>query len=399
VNSLIYRAFSLLATLIVVSFVILAIGYFAPIGAQNQAYSVLYNFQGGSNGAAPYGALLLDSTGDLFGTTYYQGGHTASGVVFEFSASQNYSLLHSFKGVPNDGAGSLAAVISDHVGNLYGTTSLGGSSNLGAIFGVNPAGREEVLHSFAGSPNDGAFPGAPLLGSKGGIYYGTTASGGASNAGTVFSFNAQSRQVTILHSFTGPSDGAQPNGGLITDSSGNLYGTTSYGGAYNQGTLFEITAAGAESVLYSFTGGIDGGVPQGSVLRNAAGDLYTTTYYGGANGFGAIMKWSENGKEFVLYSFAGPDGAYPRASIIRDLSGNFYGTTQSGGAADLGVAFEFSNTQQYTVLHSFTGGATDGSSPYAPLVLDSSGNLYGTTVNGGSGSCTNGCGTIFKITP
>jgi len=397
VKSLICRAFSIIVSLIVASVAILAIGHFARVEAQQQSYTVLYNFQGGTSGAYPYGGLLLDSAGDLFGTTDDTAGG-ATGIVFELSASGSFNVLHVFLSKPNDGHSPKAGVISDRAGNLFGTTFAGGRSNAGTIFGLSPAGKEAVLHPFAGSPSDGSFPTAPLLAGSGGLYYGTTIEGGTFNLGTVFEFNITTRLLTILHSFGGTGDGNEPNGGLITDSSGNLYGTTAWGGANNCGTLFELTAAGVETVLHSFTG-TDGCNPYGSLLRNTAGDLYTTTFNGGANNLGAIVKWSENGKEFVLYSFGGPDGSGPFAPLIRDSSGDFYGTTYNGGANGLGVAFEFSNAQQYTVLHSFTGGTTDGANPYAPLVRDSSGNLYGATVDGGNPNCTNGCGTIFKITP
>ncbi len=396
-KSAIYRAFSIIVSLVVVGFAILAVGHFARVGAQGQSYSVLYNFQGAQYGATPYGGLLLDSNGDLFGTTFYQQGGAPSGVVFELGADDSYTVLHAFK--VSDGAGPMASLISDPAGNLYGTTSAGGSSGYGTVFRVTLAGQTKVVHSFSGGTGDGMTPEGPLATDKSGNGYGTTVWGGSNGAGTIYKVNGKNSQVTILHSFQGfPSDGGNPAGGLILDSSGNLYGTTPVGGSSNCGTLFEVTPAGVETVLHNFTG-TDGCDPHGSLLRNAAGDLYTTTVGGGANNLGAIVKWSENGKIFVLYSFGGSDGENPYASLIRDSSGDFFGTTYNGGANGLGVVFEFSNTQQYTVLHSFSGGTTDGANPYAPLVRDSSGNLYGTTVNGGTANCTYGCGTIFKITP
>ena len=197
----------------------------------------------------------------------------------------------------------------------------------------------------------------------------------------------------MLHSFTGGTDGASPYAGLIRDAAGNLYGTTVYGGTSSSGTVYKIDASGQEMVLYSFTGGNDGGFPYGGVIRDSAGNLYGTTYYGGASDAGTVYKIDASGQETVLYSFTGgTDGGFPYAGVIRDSAGNLYGTTTGGGASGLGTVYKIDASGQETVLHSFTGGA-DGANPDAGVIRDSAGNLYGTTI---SGAASEG-GTVYEV--
>jgi len=215
--------------------------------------------------------------------------------------------------------------------------------------------------------------------------------------------SAQSETFTVLHSFTGTPDGAIPYGSLVRGADGTLYGTTYAGGAYDRGTVFEIDIAGKATVLYSFTGSRDGGSPWAGLVRNAAGNLYGTTYAGGEHGAGTVFKVDKAGTETVLYSFGATkkDGAFPFAGLIVDEEGNFYGTTQLGGSLGLGTAFELQPSGRETVLHQFAG-APDGAYPYGALVRDQAGNLYGTTLNGGrykqcSSGSGFGCGTVFKL--
>ena len=243
---------------------------------------------------------------------------------------------------------------------------------------------ESVLHSFAGRI-DGTEPlFSGVIRDPAGNLYGTTYSGGTSNYGTVFKIDTSGNE-TVLYSFTGRADGRTPYAGLVRDQAGRLYGTTYNGGLRTAmctsgcGVVFEVNANGQEKVLHYFTGGADGALPIGGLIRDEAGNLYGTTQMGGASGSGTVFKLDATGVETVLYSFAGvPDGQYPFAGLIRDSAGNLYGTTSNGGAIGFGTVFKLDAAGHETVLYSFTGGS-DGGSPQAPLLRDKNGNLYGTT--------------------
>jgi uncharacterized repeat protein (TIGR03803 family) len=208
---------------------------------------------------------------------------------------------------------------------------------------------------------------------------------------------AQAQTYTVLHRFAG-ADGHNPSeyGHLIEDSAGDLYGTTSGGGASGLGVVFMLNKTG-ETVLHSFTGGADGRAPYAGLTQDSAGNLYGTTFGGGASGLGVVFKLNKTG-ETVLYSFTIADGANPYAGLTRDSAGNLYGTTSAGGASNSGVVFKLDTTGTETVLHSFTGGA-DGAKPSAGMIQDSAGNLYGTTYYGGSGRTSSGNGVVFMLKP
>jgi uncharacterized repeat protein (TIGR03803 family) len=239
---------------------------------------------------------------------------------------------------------------------------------------------------------------------------------------------AQAQTFTVLYSFKASPDGNLPASGVIRDAAGNLYGTTYYGGAYGYGTVFKINKYGKEKVLYSFTGGADGANPGGGLVRDAAGNLYGTTdgggnpYCGFGNYCGTVYKVDKYGNETVLYRFGGlPDGHSADSSLILDDAGNLYGTTQAGGdngcnpGYGCGTVFKINTHSREIILHTFTGTRdVDGAFPYAALVADANGNLYGTTKLGGAPTCitdpipgflpeaqpqynTGGCGTVFKI--
>jgi len=321
-------------------------------------------------------------------------------VTTQSLPAQTFTVLYSFKGVP-DAANPMAGLVMDGSGNLYGTTSAGGASNNGTVFKLNITG-EAVLYSFCARSNcaDGASPVAGLHRDKAGILYGTTSGGGTSGQGLVFKLNAHDKE-TVLHTFAGNlKDGAFPVAGVISDTASNLYGSTSSGGIYGDGIVFKLTKTGKETVLYDFTGGVDGGNPQyGSLLRDAAGNLYGTTSTGGSfscggsDGCGTVFKFGK-GNETVFLNFNGGDGATPYAGLIQDTVGNLYGTTLLGGASGAGVAFKLDPSGKETMLHTFTGGS-DGALPYAGLVRDTTGNLYGTTYAGGA----SGWGVVFKLDP
>jgi len=351
--------------------------------------TVLHTFTGGADGGNPDAGVVLDSAGNLYGTTY-KGGTANAGVVFKLDSSGQLTVLHSFTGKP-DGSNPTASVILDAAGNLYGTTTYGGVSDAGTVYTLDPAGNETVLYSFTGG-EDGGDPSAGVIRDAAGNLYGTTSNGGRWTEGVVYELSPAG-QRRVLYSFTGLGDGGYPYAGVVGDSAGNLYGTTNSGGAFGQGVVYEVSPAGQETVLYSFTGGADGGGPSAGVIRDSAGDLYGTTYSGGAANMGVLYELTAGGQETVLHSFTGkPDGSYPYAGVIRDPAGNLYGTAYWGGTANLGAVFELDAAGHETLLYSFPG-AGGGSYTEAGVILDSAGNLYGTAIAGGIA----GVGVVFKL--
>ena len=373
-----------------------------PVDAQG--YRVLYSFTGGTGGATPYGGLLRGRSGVLYGTTF-QGGVSGicsgqgCGVVYKLDPAGNYTVLHSFTGIPNDGGSPFAELIIDKTGNLYGTTNGGGTGGLGTVFKMDRSGIETVLHSFNGA--DGSGPYAALIRDSGGNFYSTTYFGGASDSGVVCKVDSSGRE-TVLYNFTF-ADGRFPSAGLVRDKSGNLYGTTNQGGDYGYGTVFKLNLPSrTETVLHSFTGGADGQNPLGGLIIDAAGNLYGTASGGTVGGGGGVVfKLDMTGQETVIYSFtAGTDGSFPGFGyLVRDTQGSLYGVTNEGGdlscgSHGCGVVFNVDPNGIETVLHAFHGG-TDGQYPNGGLIQDAAGNLYGTTNEGGA----SGYGTVFKLTP
>ena len=288
----------------------------------------------------------------------------------------------------------------DKKGNLYGTTILGGGANgcsCGTIFKLAPDGSESVLHPFAGG-TDGNFPFGGLVADAENNLYGATYGGGANNEGTIFELTPEGKE-TVLHSFGASGDGVRPEAGLLAKK-GSFFGVAPSGGANGYGTVFEAGPDGTENVLYNFTGGSDGRYPIGDLIADKSGNLYGTAFSGGASGFGTVFRLAKDGKETTLYSFAGgSDGAYSYATLFADKSGNLYGTTLNGGGSGCegygcGTVFRVSPDGSETVIHSFKGGK-DGALPQGGLMTDGAGNLYGTTVNGGSKGCD--CGIVYTL--
>jgi len=314
--------------------------------------TVLYSFcpqSGCADGQWPFAGLVRDAAGNLYGTTY-EGGASGYGTVFELTPQQGggwtEAVLHSFAGPPNDGSGPWASLVLDTSGNLYGTTWQGGSfSTLGTVFKVSKTGKETVLHSFSGSPNDGANPRfGSLVMDKVGNLYGVTSSGGVTPGnGTVFKMNTTGAE-TVLYSFcpqSGCSDGQTPYGSPAMDRQGNLYGTTEYGGSFGDGVVWKLSKNGTETVLHNFAGGpSDGANPVAGVIIDAKGDLYGESYEGGSSGDGAAYKLNKKGRLTLLHSFAGPDGTNPLGGVIRDASGNLYGTAYEGGSDGYGTVWK-----------------------------------------------------------
>lgn len=397
---------------VAVAFVLaMALAVTATQSAQAQTFTLLYTFTGGTDGAYPAGGLVQDSAGNLYGTTPNGGSGlwcaVGCGTVFKVNTAGQETVLHSFAGA-GTGDGSIpeyGSLIRDGAGNLYGTTFNGGTHNNGTVFRLSPTGKETVI-SFTGGAN-GGYPAAGLVPDAAGNVYGTTTFRGSGCApfgcGTVFKVSSAGKE-TALYSFCSLSncaDGSYPYGGVVRDSAGNLYGTTYAGGASGAGTVFKVDTSGQETVLHSFTGPPDGYLPFAGLVMDNAGNLYGTTIIGGTEDGGAVFKVnSTSGQETVLYSFCSQpgctDGQLPYAALVW-VGGFLYGTTEFGGASGAGTVFEVNPANQETVLYSFCSqlNCADGGQPTASLLRDTAGNLYGTT----SGLGAYGAGTVFKVAP
>jgi uncharacterized repeat protein (TIGR03803 family) len=377
-----------------------------PAWAQTQ--SVLYAFQGTPDGKTPTSGVVFDALGNLYGVTRDLGARN-NGTLYKLAPDGTESTLYSF--VVRNGANPSGVPVLDSQGNIYGTTAAGGAhQNQGTVYQVTPGGVETVLYSF--TKKGGYAPTGDLIRDEQGNLYGTAALGGLVTAecprgcGTVFKLSPSGTE-TVLYEFTGGADGGNPLGGLVADSQGNFYGTTSDGGTLNFGTVFKLTPAGVESVLYSFKSGTDGRNPYGRLTRDAKGNLYGATEHGGGstnpncfgNGCGVIFKVTPAGKGKVLFAFSGgPDGGTPNGGLVFDSLGNLFGTTFVGGVFNSGTLFKLSPFRHFSAIYSFTGGA-DGGNPNGDLVFDAQGNLYGTTANGGANKVLCPCGVVFKLTP
>jgi uncharacterized repeat protein (TIGR03803 family) len=403
----------------------------APDGVTEK---VLYSFAGGSDGAHPLNEALIAANGAFYSSTE-RGGDSGCqsgdgcGTVFKMSTSGAESALYSFTGTP-DGQYAKGGVV-EKSGALFGTTQGGGKNSFGTFFKITTSGKETVLHSFGAAVKggyDGIDPyGGVIYVQSDDTFYGTTLDGGTgtcgtsgAGCGTVFSVTPSGKE-TVLHSFAGGQDGDFPTGSLFY-SNGKLYGTTeiggggggsactnSSGGPAGCGTIFSVSTSGKEQVLYSFTGGSDGAFPDGGLI-DVNGALYGMAGGGGGKGCdggcGTLFDISTSGKFHGIHSFQGPpnDGASPFGKLT-NVKGTLYGTTQQGGkstactgttgTAGCGVVFRVTTSGKETMLYSFEGGS-DGATPITTL-LYLNGVLYGTTYNGGSGSCSSGCGTVFSL--
>jgi uncharacterized repeat protein (TIGR03803 family) len=400
--------------------------------AQAQSFTVLHAFTGGADGADPLSGVTIGGPGILYGTTYSGGtGENGNGGV-AFKLAQRGSgwelePLYEFSGV-GEGYAPLGPVTVRN-GALYGTTSeYGGTGSTGTVFELQPPPtacktsicywNETILHSFTGAPNDGASPQfTNLVFDQAGNIYGTTQRGGngsgpfcgSSGCGTVFELSPSGGRWTfsIIHNFQSNGiDGVQPTYGVIFDPAGNLYGTTLYGGNSTQeaGTVFELTPSGgswAENILYSFFSNSMGApVDATTLVMDQSGNLYGSTVSGGPHSDGTIYELtpSEGGWNFsTLYTF---DGCDPQP-LAMDTAGNLYGTCTGGGQYDHGWVFKLTNSGGSWMIsdfYDFTGGS-GGAFPFGPIVFDSSGNLYGTTTEGGNlADCGGtGCGTVWEI--
>lgn len=372
--------------------IVLVFGSVAAPSAHAQTFTDLYNFTGGRDGGTPYAGLIRDAAGNLYGTTYWNG-ISGWGTVFKVDPTGKETVLYNFTGLA-DGANPSARVIRDAAGNLYGTAQYGGTFNFGVVFKVDTTGTETVLYNFAGGVVDGCNPAQGLIMDKAGNLYGT-AGCGATLHGVVFEITPAGKE-TVLHNFAGgTTDGANPTyGTLLMDTKGNLYGTTQLGGATGQGVVYRLSKIGTLTVLHSFAGGTkDGCFPDGSVAADKFGNGYGTTTLCGSSGNGVVWKISNKGKETVLHSFGGSDGTDPQSGVALDAQGNIYGETAAGGANNYGAVYELNSSGTLTVLHSFDG--SDGGDLVGGVILDGKGNLYGTAATAGTGSN----GTVWSLTP
>lgn len=439
--------------------VILALG--APASAEWKE-KVLYSFQNSTtDGYLPIGNVVFDGAGNLYGATAYGFGDCAPegcGSVFQLTPPAKkgdpwtQTALHAFLGNGSgDGAEPGGGLIIDSSGNLYGTTSEGGTGNCvverafrpspnlgcGTVYEMTPpqtkggSWTETVLYSFQGN-NDGAFPVDGLVFDNAGNLYGATLYGGGYGScdepyyqycGTVFELSPPKTKGTswsekVLYSFKGGTDGDTPHGNLVFGRNGAIYGTTLQGGG--SGTVFELTpprkkgGTWSEKILHHFTGGNDGGQPGAGVIIDDKGSLYGGAEFG-AKGGGIVFRMAATNdagwRETILHAFSASSLTYydPTVTLV-DKSGNLYGTTQVGpGSSLVGSVFRMRPPSQegktggnwsYSLLRGFTG-APDGGIPNAPLTFDKSGNLYGTTQWGGTGTACGsvGCGTVFEIEP
>jgi uncharacterized repeat protein (TIGR03803 family) len=366
-----------------------------------QTETVLHAFSGGSDGATPYSTLTSDSAGNLYGTTF-AGGAFGIGTVYELSPGSSgwkETILFSFDGA--NGYGPESGVAFDSEGNLYGTTISDGKHGYGTVYELKRSTKgvwqAAVLHNF-GSGESGQVPQGNLVFDNAGNLYGTTFYGGQYGKGTVWELSPTSKgnwTFKNLHTFGAGSDGANPYAGVILGASGNLYGTTWIGGANNAGVVFELTPVSNgswhEQILYSFSGA--GSV--GGLVFDSKGNLYGTTFDD------LVFELTpSSGHEWIETPLATVTSS-PESTLVFDLAGDLYGTTLNGGSAGMGSVFQLSpeagGQWSQTLLHSFTGG-TDGSRADVAVTLDSNGNLYGTTYAGGGTGCGgSGCGVVFQV--
>lgn len=400
------------------------------LGAQAQTFQVIHNFIGGADGAEPNFGLTIDAAGSLYGTTF--GGDSGNGTAYKLVHRPfGWTLLPLYV-FTNTGNGVIpyATLVLGRDGKLYGTTGFGGigscvaygQTGCGTVFSLKSPGTlclnpycpwiETPLYKFSGG-SDGSNPyGATLVFDQAGNIYGTTFGGGGGTCpggcGVVYKLTPAGNGWTqsVIYSFAGGTDGSAPWAGVTLDQAGNLYGTTYRGGANGSGIVYELSPAGSswtKKTLYSFRIQQDGGNPYAGLIFDSSGNLYGATQYGGPGGGGTVFQLTPAGESWTfatLHNFVRASGSLaqgPVNNLVMDSAGNLYGATAGGSAFKLTQVTGWT----YTSLHNFTGGL-DGGSLRSNLVFDAAGNLYGTASVGGTGNignCVGACGLVWQIAP
>jgi len=371
-------------------------GSLVPRWANAQTYEVLHSFTGPTSDGNDPGFILVEPDGTIYGTTVWGGTSYTNGTAFKLSPEGKETILYNF----NAAYGAWPYKLLAWNGEFYGSTYQGGAHRAGAIFKLDKTGNEVVLYSF---PYHTGGPGLDLVDDKGN-FYGTTHWSGAYGAGSIFKMDS-SGKLTTLYSFTG--GGEEMPCCLVRDNQGNLYGVTEPQSP-GSGTVFKLDTTGQLTTLYTFTGGADGEEASTNLVLDGSGNLYGGTGDGGdlncqsPYGCGTIFMLDPSGNKKVLYSFTGPPDGEDPWSLIRDAAGNLYGTTYGGGdpSCRCGTIFKLDSNGKETVLYAIPS-FSDGRNPQS-LVFGKAGEFYGTTYIGGDSSCGGageGCGTVFKLTP
>jgi uncharacterized repeat protein (TIGR03803 family) len=378
---------------------------------------VLWNFKGGSDGSGPWSNYFIsDAKGNLYGATA-AGGTYGAGTVFMLTPAGKETILYEFKGQSNgDGNAPHGHLTFDAKGNIYGTTQAGGTNGTGAVYELSPKSgggwKEKVLYSFSAAGADGADPSAGMTIAADGTMYSTTPDGGAFGAGTVFSLKKTSTgwKQTVIQNLNGTSTGGYPYEGLMMDAAGNLYGAAPTGGASGQGVIYRLshTKKGwVDTVLHSFTNqnGDGSGLYWIDLISDTSGNIYGATSFGGTNSTGMVWElvYSATKKSYserILYEFGASgsgDGNNPYGGLAMDSEGNLYGTTLYGGTSNLGASYKLTKdgtTWKETILHTFAG-ANDGAQSTGNPYIDAKGRVWGMTETGG----TSDLGVVYRITP
>ncbi len=411
-----------------------ALTFTLPFYAQAQEAGDFFDFPGGYKGKAPYGSLGYDAAGNLYTTARYGGDTQTVNACQKVGCGEVVQLVHDGSGLDEhlihvfsggwDGGQPASTPIFDSAGNLYATTTIGGNlaacggSGCGVVFKLTPATtgfwKETVLYAFKGG-SDGSVPNPSLVFDAAGNLYGTTSGGGSTAAcsagcGVAFKLSPTSSgpwKETILYTFPGGSNGATPVAGLTFDSTGNLYGTTEFGGTQNDGIVYQLspTRSGGwkELVLYAFQGGTaDGYNPQSTVAVDGQGNVYGTTSQGGAASSGIVFELSPAAtlpwKESIVHQFGPGDGQFPgTGGVVIDGSGNLWGNTVSGGPLADGAVYELSPNGDGTWSEPFLAffRKLDGAQPQNNILIDNLGFMYGTTAGGG----VEGAGGVYEVVP
>jgi uncharacterized repeat protein (TIGR03803 family) len=377
---------------------------------------VLWNFGGGSDGSGPWSDYFIsDAKGNLYAATA-AGGTYSAGTVFMLSPAGKETVLYEFTGSNGDGNGPHGRLAFDAKGNIYGTTQGGGANSTGTVYELSPkkggGWKEKVIYTFSATGADGTAPSAGMTIAADGTMYSTTPDGGAFQAGTVFSLKNTSKgwKQKVIQNLNGSSNGGYPYEGLMMDAAGNLYGAAPTGGSGGQGVIYRLshTSKGwVDTVLYNFTGqnGDGAGLYWIDLISDASGNIYGATGFGGTNGTGTAWElvYSQSKKKYsekVLYEFGASgsgDGNNPYGGLTMDTKGNLYGTTLNGGPSNIGTFYKLTKqgkTWKETILHSFVGG-NDGNQPTGNPYMDAKGRLYGMTQTGGNSNL----GIVYRITP